>query len=325
MHSRRTSFRAPLARASRRVAAAGLTVLLALAASCGGDSATRGATPGKMTLLLTDAPGDFQKAVVTISSIYLQSGDGANGRVVLRDTPVTTDLLTLANSTSELVKDAVVPAGSYSQLRFVITGGYVEVDNGDGTTSIYASSPDYEGLPAGAQVAGSLQMPSYAQSGLKVNLPGGSTDVNGDQKIVLVDFDVARSFGKEAGNSGKWVMSPVLTATEFSTTSTLHVALSKADTVTLPQINNAAVTLGDFKAVLSNTSGSKEEITLTDVDNDGVFEGDFNYVVPGDWSLDFTPPSDSISFTTNPAHPIALTIGSGGTSSQAAEVTSAVK
>jgi hypothetical protein len=311
-------------RVARRAAAATLAVLALATVSCGGDS-PMGTGPGKMTVLLTDAPGDFVKAVVTISSIYVQPGDGQNGRVELLSTPVTTDLLTLANSTSELVKDATLPAGSYSQLRFVITGGYVEVDDGDGTTSIYASSPDYEGLPAGAQVAGSLQMPSYAQSGLKVNLPGGGVSVAGDQKIVLVDFDVSRSFGQAAGSSGQWVMSPVLVATDFSTTSTLHVTLSRADGVVLPSINNTPLTLGDFKAVLSNTGGTTEEITLTDPDADGVYDGDFNYVAPGAWSLDFTPPSDSVSFTTSPAHPIALTIGSGGTVSQAVQLTAASK
>jgi hypothetical protein len=311
-------------RVARRAAAATLAVLALATVSCGGDS-PMGSGPGKMTVLLTDAPGDFVKAVVTISSIYVQPGDGENGRVVLRSTPITTDLLTLANSTSELVKDATRPAGTYTQLRFVITGGYVEVENGDGTTSIYSSSSDYEGLPAGAQVAGSLQMPSYAQSGLKVNLPGGGVSVAGDQKVVLVDFDVSRSFGKAAGNSGQWVMSPVLLATDFSTTSTLHVTLSRADGVELPSINDVPLTLGDFKAVLSNAGGTTEEITLTDPDADGVYDGDFAYVAPGAWSLDFTPPSDSVSFTTNPAHPIALTVGSGGTTSQAVELTAASK
>jgi hypothetical protein len=311
-------------RVARRAAAATLAVLALATVSCGGDS-PMGSGPGKMTVLLIDAPGDFVKAVVTISSIYVQPGDGENGRVVLRSTPITTDLLTLANSTSELVKDATLPAGTYTQLRFVITGGYVEVENGDGTTSIYSSSSDYEGLPAGAQVAGSLQMPSYAQSGLKVNLPGGGVSVAGDQKVVLVDFDVSRSFGKAAGNSGQWVMSPVLLATDFSTTSTLHVTLSRADGVELPSINDVPLTLGDFKAVLSNAGGTTEEITLTDPDADGVYDGDFAYVAPGAWSLDFTPPSDSVSFTTNPAHPIALTVGSGGTTSQAVELTAASK
>lgn len=304
--------------------------LVALAAlglvACADGAPVGSATSGRMTLLLTDAPGDFEKAVVTISSIYLQAGAGENaGRVVLRDTPVTTDLLTLANSTAELVKDATLPAGTYAQLRFVITGGYVEVENADGSTSIYASSPDYAGLPSGARVAGALQMPSFAQSGLKVKLPDGGLRIDGEEKIVLVDFDVSRSFGKQAGNSGRWVMSPVLTATNVALTGGVSVSLAKADTVTLPAINNAAIALGQFKAVLTTAAGSREELALADANGDGIVEGQFRFVAPGDYAIDFVAPSDSVQFTTAPGRPIAVTVASNGTASVAAVLTSARK
>ena len=153
---------------------------------------------------------------------------------------------------------ATVPAGTYSQLRFVITDAYIEVENGDGTTNIYASSPSYAGLPSGARVAGELQMPSLAQSGLKVDLPGGSIRIEGDQRILLVDFDVAQSFGHAAGGSGRWVMHPVVHATEFVATGTLTATLRPAQGVTLPAINNHQVTLGEFKAALLNAAGSRE-------------------------------------------------------------------
>ena len=175
-----------------------------------GCSDSTAADNAKLSVLLTDAPGDVKSAVVTISEIYLQG----SGRVVLVDTAVTTDLLTLADSTAELVKDAVVPAGSYGQLRFVITGAYIEVDNGDGTTSIYATSSDYAGLPVGAQVDGTLKTPSFDQSGLKVKLPDDELRLAAEERVLLVDFDVSESFGHEAGDSGSWVMSPVLEASE---------------------------------------------------------------------------------------------------------------
>src|SRR5690349_4197588 len=98
---------------------------------CGGES--------KVTIKLTDAPGDFKRAVVTISEVELL-GEGENNRVVLLKEPKTTDLLTLANDTADLVKDATVPAGTYKELRFVITGAFVEVEEADGSTRIYASS-----------------------------------------------------------------------------------------------------------------------------------------------------------------------------------------
>ena len=295
-------------------------------AACSDGSPVSNAGDGRLTLLLTDAPGDFEKAVVTISSVYLQAGEDDNAaRVMLRNTPITTDLLTLANSTADLVKDATLPAGTYAQLRFVITGGYVEVENADGSTSIYASSPDYAGLPAGAQVAGALQMPSFAQSGLKVKLPDGGLRIDGEEKIVLVDFDVSRSFGRQAGQSGRWVMSPVLTATNVELTGGISVSLAKADTVTLPAINDTVVTLGQFKAVLTSAAGTREELALADANGDGVIEGQFRFVAPGDYAIDFVAPSDSVQFTTAPGRPIAVTVGSNGTASVAAVMTSAKK
>jgi hypothetical protein len=288
---------------------------LALTGAACADSSTGNAANGKITVLLKDAPGDVKSAVVTISQIYLQGsaeGDDPGSRVILRDTPITTDLLTLANSTAELVKDGVVPAGTYGQLRFVVTGGYVEVENTDGSTSIFASSPTYAGLPSGATVAGALQMPSYATSGLKVNLPGGAVTLNSEQTVVLVDFDVSRSFGKEAGGSSRWVMSPVLTATELEFTGSATVTLTKDPALTLPSINGTPVTLGQFKATLTKSGGTPTELPLTDADNNGTFEANFKFVPAGDYSVDFVAPAGITSFTTTPAHPATVTVTSDG-------------
>jgi hypothetical protein len=291
------------------------TCLVALAAvlmlpllGCGSDPETP--TQGKVSLLLTDAPGDFKQATVTITQIYLQ-GEGGTGRVVLSDTKTTTNLLTLVNKTQELVKDAVVPTGTYSELRFVISGGFIEVENADGTTSIYASSPTYEGLPAGARVAGDLQMPSLAQSGLKVKLPGDEKlTITGEQKILLVDFDVAQSFGHDAGQGKKWVMHPVVEATDIVASGSVKVTLNVGAGVTLPTVNDAQVTLADFKATLTNAAGSREELALVDANGDGVFEAHFKFLIPGTFSVGIASP-EGVSFTVTPAQPATHTITSG--------------
>lgn len=186
--------------------------LLATAAIAGCSDSTSSNGSGHVSLLLTDAPGDVVAAVVTISAVKLQ---GDHGTVVLLDNGFTTDLLDLAGTIATLATDVEVENGRYHELRFIITGGYVEVDNGDGTTSIYASSPTYAGLPLGATVSGSLQMPSFGSSGLKVKVPGDLL-VDSDQHILLVDFDAAQSFGHAAGNSGMWVMHPVVVASEMA-------------------------------------------------------------------------------------------------------------
>ena len=279
--------------------------LLAFASVSGCADSTAPGT-GSMTILLTDAPGDFKKAVVTISQIYLQGGEGEDappgGRVVLRDEEWTGDLLTLANETAALVEDATVPAGRYEQLRFVITGGYIEVENADGSTSVYASSPTYAGLPAGTTVDGPLQMPSFAETGIKVNLPDGGIVISGDQKILLVDFDVSQSFGQQAGLSGMWVMHPVVTAIDFSASGSVIASVTKEAAVT--------ASLGDFKAVLTDANNAETEIQLTDPDNNGVFEAKFQFLLPGDYMLTLEAPS-GVTFSTDVSLPISVSVPSG--------------
>ncbi len=274
----------------------------------------------KVTIKLTDAPGDFKRAVVTISEVELL-GEGENNRVVLLSEPKTTDLITLANDTADLVKDATVPAGTYKELRFVITGAFIEVEQADGSTKIYASSADYAGLPTGAQVAGELQMPSYGTSGLKVKI-ADPVAVEGEQKVILVDFDVAQSFGRQAGGSGRWVMSPVIKAAEITFSGSVTVTLAAGAGVTLPKKDGQQLTLGDFKATLTNTGGSTETLAFTDANGDGVFEAQFKFLIPGDFSADVLAPQ-GVSFTTTPAHPAAVSVGNGKAVSVAFTLSSA--
>lgn len=285
----------------RSAAAAAFLPFLA----CSGDGTSSSAS--RVSIKLTDAPGDMKKAVVTISEIYLQ---GSGGRVVLMNTPVTTDLLTLANSTSDLVKDAMVPAGHYSELRFVVTGGYIELDDSAGFSRIYATSPSYAGLPAGSLVTGNLQTPSFSTSGVKVKLPGnGAFDVSGEQKVVLVDFDVSQSFGKAAGNGGQWVMTPVMTASDFQLTGGLTVTLRKDSSVALPQVNGAAMTLGQANAVLTKADGGTESVAFTDPDGDGTWSAEFRFLAPASYSVDVQGPSGT-TLTTNPGRPATATVAS---------------
>lgn len=302
---------------TRRIAAAA-AIAFGVLAPLAGCSDSTSAGNAKLSLLLTDAPGDMKTAVVTISEIYLQG----SGRVVLMDTPVTTDLLTLANSTTELVKDAVVPAGSYGQLRFVITGAYIEVDNGDGTTSIYATSPDYAGLPAGAHVDGTLQTPSFDESGFKVNMPGGALQLPAEERVLLVDFDVSQSFGHAAGGSSSWVMTPVIKATDFQLSGDAVATLTADPSVTLPTVGGTAVTLGDFKAVLTSSDMSTKELPLTDDDADGTFEADFHFLAPGSYTVAITGPA-GVTFTTDPSGAAPVDVASASSASVAFTLTAA--
>jgi len=196
-----------------RVLPHGLLALVLLSAACADPPlAPRGS--GTLTIQLTDAPGDIQAAVVTIAQVYLQ---GSGGRTILRDLPFTVDLVPLATTSTVLLEDVQVAAGTYHDLRFVVTGAYLAVEEADGSTRLYASAPDYNALPPGVTVDGELRLPSFATSGLKVKLPDGGLPVPASGVVTLVvDFDVAQSFGHAAGESGAWVMHPVIQATSVT-------------------------------------------------------------------------------------------------------------
>jgi len=294
------------------------TLSLALTSACSDSS---GPGTGTLSLRLTDAPGDVLAAVVTISEINLQ---GTGGTTVLSSSEVTTDLLTLSGSTATLLNGATVNAGTYSQLRFVITGAYIEVDNGDGTSSIYATSPTYPGLPAGAAVSGILQTPSFDTSGLKVTLPGDHlTITDGGETILLVDFDVSQSFGQQAGGSGQWVMHPVIVASDVTVSGSAQVNLSLDPSVTLPAPGGTQVTLADFSATLSNGGGFTRTVTFTDTDGDGTFTADFAFLAPGDYSLSLEVPAGVASLVTTPSMPQTVTVQAGATATQSISITGA--
>jgi hypothetical protein len=285
--------------------------LLCLVASC--DSDVDGSESSRLTLLLTDAPGDFEAAVVTISQIYLQGSASeeeegeAGDRVILLDEPVTTDLLTLANDVATLVDDAIVPAGTYGQLRFVIDGGYIEVETATGT-KVYAT-PGYEEAPE--QVDGTLQCPSCAQSGIKVNFAGGLR--LDDDETLLVDFDVAETFGHQAGNSGMWIMRPSLKAASVAAAASIEVSVGLAAGVSLPPIGGQLLTLAgisvELKSVEAEEETTGELLVLADPDGDGTFTVRFLNVVPGEYTIALK--AAGVTLSTTPGLPLTLEVGSG--------------
>jgi hypothetical protein len=87
--------------------------------------------------------------------------------------------------------------------------------------------------------------------------------------------------------------------------------------VTLPIVGGNAVTLGLFKAKLNG-----EEMSFTDADNNGTFEAQFRFLLPGTYELEIVAPT-GVTITTNPASPIEVTVGTSATATQAVSIASA--
>lgn len=106
-----------------------------------------------------------------------------------------------------LVDGVEVPPGT-AQLRFIMAEAVLVADG-----SVFAtSSVDLAGDPPtpGLEAAGLLHCPSCSQSGIKVIFPDGEPSISEGENFLVAQFDVPQSIGKERGQSGRWVMHPVI-------------------------------------------------------------------------------------------------------------------
>lgn len=255
-----------------------LAVILAatLYAGCDED-VTGGDGNGRLRINLTDAPGDLAEAWVEIEEIVLLRTAEDGERVVIDpDVDGFINLLDLTNGqVMEIADEGNLPEGNYRELRLVIGDAFVVLNDG----RVFATSG--ADLPEGVEADGTLRCPSCAQSGFKVKFQDDEDglDVNGTT-FVTIDFDAGRSFGHQAGNSGQWIMRPVLHATatnhDFASISG-NVALAQG--VTLPQCGGQANTVAVFQplAVIGNDTLSAV------VDGEGDFE--FGLLFPGVYAL----------------------------------------
>ncbi|HEX6041269.1 DUF4382 domain-containing protein [Longimicrobium sp.] len=293
-----------------------LFTALALAACDGGTGSAGGS---RVSVRLTDAPGDLKEAWVKVDRIYLKGGaDSINGgnADLLTTRTGWVDLLTLSGGrTAELVNGVTVPGGRYSEMRFVVCEAYVVTREGD----VYASRD--AALPAGVTADGTLQMPSACSSGFKVKFPADSSlNLQGESTIVTVDFDVSQSFGHQAGNSGRWIMHPVLQATSVGFSGGIAGTVAVAQGLALPTCGGAPVALTAF--VPQATAGATTYSSAVGTD------GRYRITVPGGtYTMAYAPAlsfanGDSLMVTATPA-PATATVGSGATATVDYTVTAA--
>lgn len=286
-----------------------LPMLAALAmAAC--DGGTGGSGDARVSIRLTDAPGDLDQAWVKIDRIYLKGGpadSASDGSVELLSAGTDwVDLLTLSGGrTAELVNGAVVPAGRYSEMRLVVCEAYVVDNDGD----VYATR-DTE-LPAGVTADGTLQIPSGCSSGIKIKFQGDEpVELESESTIMTVDFDVSQSFGHQAGNSGRWIMHPVVHATAVGFAGGISGTVSVAQGLALPTCGGGPVAVTAF--VPQATAGTTTYTSAVGAD------GRYRITVgAGTYTMGYAPAlsfanGDSLMVTAAPSVASA-TVASGGT------------
>lgn len=138
----------------------------------------------RMTVKMTDAPGDFQQ--VNVEVLQVEVHHDSQGWVSLPTNQGIYDLLTLQNDiTTVLVNQGELPAGHIDQFRLVL---------GDANT-VMIDSVYYD-----------LSTPSAQQSGLKINV--NADFAPNETYELLIDFDAGQSIVQQ-GNGG-YSLKPVI-------------------------------------------------------------------------------------------------------------------
>jgi hypothetical protein len=184
---------------------AGAVGVAAVLAACGGGGGGTTAE-GSLRVALTDAPScGYDHVFVTIQKVSVNqsstAGDSDAGWTDLTLAPARQiDLLSLTNGVLQELGTMPLAAGHYSQIRLVLAA-----NTGTGSSALAnAVQPTGGALTA-------LTTPSAQQSGLKLQ---ANFDVQpGQMADVVLDFDACASIVK-AGNSGQYILKPVISVIE---------------------------------------------------------------------------------------------------------------
>lgn len=197
-----------------------------LLAACGGGGTTSSSLPGSgsstLSASLMDGPFRTSGGTVTAVNIAIAKVEaiGSDGGVQTIATFSPAQQVNLLNyQTSPLsLGTASIPAGTYQQLRFVLdtssaNNTSVTVNNGTATTTYPLSIPSATSVGFGGNSstdAGDGQ----GTSGIKVRVNLNAQA--GQSYGFVIDFNAAESI-ISAGQSGQWLMKPVLVATAQAT------------------------------------------------------------------------------------------------------------
>lgn len=206
---------------------------------CGTDSNTG---MGTMEVRLHDMPIDSADAVnVFVERVEINSVDDTTGWQTISSPEQSYNLLELTNGAYAVLGDTALPAGTYPQIRLILSqdGHSVEID-GD----------TYD-----------MMVPSGAQTGVKINVNAEIED--GVNYVLMLDFDASRSV-VEAGNNPvtPYLLQPVISGSNEAVTGGISGTASTAEAEPLVYAiagqDTVSTTVADTSSGFFNLIGLEE-------------------------------------------------------------------
>lgn len=252
-------------------------IFLSMTACSGGDSSSGGT--GTLSVSLTDASTDrFRAVYITVDEIQVHLGGDENNpnnwvTIDMPASPMTLNLLELANGVREDLGLAVLASGRYTQLRMILGR------RPDGSINVFSQAhafPNYvidNNDPANIH---ELKVPSEYNTGVKI--VNGFT-INTEQTTELVlDFDACRSV-VEAGSTRNWHIKPTIRAAELYE---LAIILGQVTTDGTNAIPGASISVQRYD---TSAGQAKDQV---DVETSSLTDEFGNYMIfvkPGVYNL----------------------------------------
>lgn len=224
--------------------------------SCSSNDDNGSAQTSKVTVRMTDAPGDYDEVNVEVLDVKIKSTSetGEDGWVSIGNiTPGIYNLLDLTGGVNVLLADNEVPSGFLGQIRLIL--GEHNTVKKDGVT-----------YP--------LKTPSAQQSGLKLKV--NQTLTGGATYDFLLDFDVEHSVVVETG-SGGFNLHPVI---RVSTNATSGIIKGIVTPFTFQSV--VSVQVGD-----TTVSAYTNELGLFQLN--GIPAGTYTVTITPDITSEFPP------------------------------------
>jgi hypothetical protein len=222
----------------------------------GCNSSDDSAQTSRVSVRMTDAPGDYDAVFVDVQDVMIKSSmdeNDSDGWVSIGGvTPQVYDLLDLTGGVNVLLADQDIPSGFLGQVRLILGDNNSVVKDG---------------------VSYPLKTPSAQQSGLKLKV--NQTLVGGVMYDFLLDFDVEKSIVIQAGTSGNYNLRPVIRVSTMATSGVIKGRVFPA--------------LEGFQVVASVVVG---DVTVSAyADEFGVFQ--LNGIPAGTYDVTLTPEEGS--------------------------------
>ncbi|MEX2639290.1 MAG: DUF4382 domain-containing protein [Balneolales bacterium] len=183
------------------------TAAIVFTVGCDTDLGSSDPKMGTMEVRLHDAPGDYDEVNVFVESVQVNRTESDAGWETITEPNQSYDLLELINGAYEVIGDAVLEAGTYPQMRLILSS-----DNHN--VVIDGESHD-------------MFIPSGSETGIKLQI---NAEIQEDiTYVLLLDFDADRSVVKTGNDASpvNYLLQPVIRATNEAVTGNIDGTVSE--------------------------------------------------------------------------------------------------